>query len=348
MTPGKPPIETQSGIDDIVFPPAMAEIFRAALLKTYFKWSRIGDSNKETDLRHLHDHVRGRFDNCRQWFMPWLRRQLDLNGSRVVEIGCGTGSTTAALALDAMEVEAYDIAGDSVEAARRRLQIMGLTNVRFCEHAPELLLAKIREQHLPQTVDCFVLFAVLEHQLVSERLATLETCWDRLRPGGLLVVADTPNRLGWHDFHSSWLPFFDALPDDLALRYADRSPREDFRDAIAAARARSDIDAQVALARLGRGVSYHEFELALGDVEPLIVGDGFDPEPLSFFGVSLETRLLFTYVKHKRLRVAPAFVRNSIEIILKKPEAGAPDFPARRQPLRSADELDAIIRPLVP
>lgn len=348
MTPGKRSIESGSAIDEIVFPPAMADTFRTALLESYFRGSRVGDSDKETDLRHLHDHVRGRFDTCRQWFMPWLRRHLDLNSSRVVEIGCGTGSTTAALALDAMEVEAYDIAGPSIEAARRRLQIMGLTNVRLREYGPELLLAKIREQHLPQTVDCFVLFAVLEHQLVSERLATFETCWDRLRPGGLLVVADTPNRLGWHDFHSSWLPFFDALPDDLALRYADRSPREDFRDEIAAARTRSDIDARLALARIGRGVSYHEFELALGDVEPFIVGDGFDPEPLGFFGVSLETRLLFTYVKQKRLRVAPAFVRDTIEIILKKPEAGSLDVPARGQPLRSADELDAIIRPLIP
>jgi SAM-dependent methyltransferase len=70
------------------------------------------------DLRHLHDHVRGRFDICRRWFMPWLRRFLDLNLSDVVEIGCGTGSTTAALALAAREVDAYDIAGASVEAAR--------------------------------------------------------------------------------------------------------------------------------------------------------------------------------------------------------------------------------------
>jgi hypothetical protein len=45
---------------------------------------------------------------------------------------------------------------------------------------------------------------------------------------------------------------------------------------------------------------------------------GFDPEPLGFFGVSFETRMLYTYVKQKRLRVAPAFVRDTIEIILQK------------------------------
>jgi SAM-dependent methyltransferase len=333
--------------DDTTFPPAMAERVRAALLETYFKGSQVENSNSEADLRHLHDHVRGRFDNCRQWFMPWLRRVLDLNLSRVVEIGCGTGSTTAALALDAREVEAYDIAGVSVEAARRRLQVMGLTNVRFHEHDPDHMLDGIREQHFPQTVDCFVLFAVLEHQLVHERLATLKTCWNLLRPGGLLVVADTPNRLGWHDFHTSWLPFFDALPDDLALRYADRSPREDFRNEIAAARAKSDIDARLSLARMGRGVSYHEFELALGDVEPFIIGDGFDPEPLGFFGVSFETRMLFTYVKQKRLRVAPAFVRDTIEIILKKPGAEMLHFRTTKRLDRSAEELEAIVRPLI-
>jgi S-adenosylmethionine-dependent methyltransferase len=332
------------GGDDLVFPPVMAENFRAALLETYFKWNPIADSSDEADMRHLHDHLRGRFDDCRRWFVPWLRRVLDLNLSRVVEIGCGTGSTTAALALEAREVEAYDIAGDSIEAARRRLQIMGLSNVRFHEHHPDLLLAAIREQQSQETVDCFVLFAVLEHQLLHERLATLETCWELLRPGGLLVIADTPNRLCLHDFHTTWLPFFNALPDELALRYADRSPREDFRAEIAAARAASDIDAHLTLARLGRGVSYHEFELALGDVEPLIVGDGFDPEPLGYFGVSLETRLLFTYVKQKRLRVAPAFVRDTIEIILQKPGAEMAHSPLRN---RSDEELDAIVRPFV-
>jgi 2-polyprenyl-3-methyl-5-hydroxy-6-metoxy-1,4-benzoquinol methylase len=331
------------GSDDLVFPPAMEERFRTALLETYFKWNPIADSKDEADLRHLHDHLRGRFDDCRRWFMPWLRRVLDLNASRVVEIGCGTGSTTAALALDAGEVEAYDIAGDSIDAARRRLQIMGLSNVRFHEHHPDLLLAAIREQQSPQTVDCFVLFAVLEHQLLPERLATLKTCWELLRPGGFLVIADTPNRLCLHDFHTSWLPFFNALPDELALRYADRSPRQDFRDQIAAACTASDIDAHLVLARLGRGVSYHEFELAIGDVEPFIVGDGFDPEPLGYFGVSLETRLLFSYVKQKGLPIAPAFVRDTIEVILQKPGAETTHSLLTN---RSIEELDAIVSPL--
>jgi 2-polyprenyl-3-methyl-5-hydroxy-6-metoxy-1,4-benzoquinol methylase len=333
------------GGDDQIFPAAMAQRFKVALLETYFKWEPIADSQDEGDLRHLHDHLRGRFDDCRRWFMPWLRRVLDLKASRVVEIGCGTGSTTAALALDAREVEAYDIAGDSIEAARRRLQIMGLSNVRFHEHHPDLLLSAVREQQSSQTVDCFVLFAVLEHQLLQERLATLQTCWELLRPGGLLVIADTPNRLCLHDFHTSWLPFFNALPDELALKYADRSPRRDFRDQIAAACAAPDTDAHLTLARLGRGVSHHEFELALGDVERFIVGDGFDPEPLGYFGVSLETRLLFTYVKQKGLPIAPAFVRDTIEIILQKP--GAETAPSRLKK-RSIEELDAIIRPFPP
>jgi 2-polyprenyl-3-methyl-5-hydroxy-6-metoxy-1,4-benzoquinol methylase len=349
MTPSEKPIDAQAAANaDIVLPPAMEKQIRSALLETYFKWHPIDDSSSEADLRHVHDHVRGRFDGCRRWFMPWLRRALDLNNSGVVEIGCGTGSTTAALALDAREVEAYDIAGDSVEAARRRMQIMGLTNVGFHQYDPDSMLAGLRERHSPQTVDCFVLFAVLEHQLVQERLDTLQTCWNLLRPGGLLVVADTPNRLGWHDFHTSWLPFFDALPDDLALRYADRSPREDFRKEIATARARSEIDARLSLARMGRGVSYHEFELALGDVEPFIIGDGFDPEPLGFFGVSFETRMLFTYVKQRRLRVAPAFVRDTIEIILQKPGADRLHFRAPKGSDRSAEELEAIVRPLTP
>src|ERR1700753_3297330 len=106
------------GSDDLVFPPAMEERFRTALLETYFKWNPISDSSGEADLRHLHAHLRGRFDDCRRWFMPWLRRVLDLSASRVVEIGCGTGSTTAALALGAGGGGGYRIAGDRLERAR--------------------------------------------------------------------------------------------------------------------------------------------------------------------------------------------------------------------------------------
>ena len=325
------------GGPESIFTDSIIDQMQAALLDTYFSVHK-----GQLAPHDLHDHVRGRFDVCRRWFVPWLQRYIDLGHTSIVEIGCGTGSTTAALAIDAKFIDAYDIAGRSIEAARRRMEIMKIGNVRFHEHHSDQLLNEMRELHLAQSVDCVVLFAVLEHQKHLERLATLRTCWDLLRPGGILVIGDTPNRLTWHDFHTSLLPFFNMLPSELALDYAVHSPRKDFRDAIAAARSRSDDDAHNTLARLGRGISYHEFELVFGHIEAFIVGDGFDPEPLSYFGVSLETRLLYTYVKRKRLRIPSAFLRDTIEIILRKPDQN----PVKVQ-RRSTAELESVIRPLV-
>jgi S-adenosylmethionine-dependent methyltransferase len=310
---------------------------RAALLDTYFKHCNV-ESASEAVLRDLHDHTSGRFDVCRFWLIPWIKRYAEFGLINVLEVGCGTGSTTAALALEATHVDVYDIAGPSIEAARRRLQIMNLSNVSFHEHEPENILGEMQRLHPQNSVDCIVIFAVLEHQLYHERLATLKVCWNLLRPGGILVVGDTPNRLCFYDFHTSYLPFFNMLPAEVAIDYVSRSPRREICDAIK--RASSDGDARETLARLGTGVSYHEFELALGSVTDLIVGDGFDPEPLSYYGLSLETRLLYTYFRHKNFQIHPAFCRDTIDVILRKPDKNIPTAKTESR------NLDAIVRPL--
>jgi SAM-dependent methyltransferase len=319
----------------------MAQI-RKALLETYFRGSWVEKEDSEAARRELLSHTHERFDICRRWLVPWIRRHIELGRANVVEIGCGTGSCTAAIAAKAAYVDAYEVAGGGVEAARRRFAIMGLNNVRVHEHTTDKLLDAMAQRHAAGTVDCVILYAVLERQKYHERLATLRCSWTLLRPGGILVVGETPNRLTWLDHHTSRLPFFNLLPDDVALDYASRSPRRDFRDAIAAARDLSDEEAFETLARWGRGVSYHEFEIALGDLEPLIVGDGFDPEPLSYFGVSLEARLLYTYAKRKPLPIPAAFLRETIEVILRKP-GGSPEETIRGP----ARELDSIVQPLV-
>jgi 2-polyprenyl-3-methyl-5-hydroxy-6-metoxy-1,4-benzoquinol methylase len=300
-------------------PPPIESAIRDALLATYFRGTWAERNDTEQAQKDVHDHVRGRFDMCRKWLVPWVKHCIDLAETDIVEIGCGTGSTTAALALDARSVDAYDILGNSVEAARRRLQIMGLNNTRLSQHPPQDLLSAMSSSHPPGTVGMVLCFAVLEHAKHHERLDTLRHCWNMLAPGGILVIGDTPNRLAYWDYHTTWMPFYNNLPHDLALDYAPRSTRKHFVDNVRAARSQSLAAAEETLARWGRGISHHEFELAIGDLEPLIAGDGFDPEPLSFFGINLETRILYSYAKLKGLKVPPAFLRSSVEVILRKP-----------------------------
>ena len=44
-------------------------------------------------------------------------------------------------------------------------------------------------------VDVFLLYAVLEHLTVAERLAVLRLAREVVKPDGAIVVCETPNRL---------------------------------------------------------------------------------------------------------------------------------------------------------
>jgi SAM-dependent methyltransferase len=315
----------------------MLERIRTALLETYYKGTWVENNTSAAAANEINDHVRGRFELAQQWFIPWVKRFSNLRNASIIEIGCGTGSITAALCLEGAAVNAYDISPSSLAAARRRLAVMGLDGASFYQSEPMIQLP------LPgDSVECVILFAVLEHMKYEERLNALRQSWNALKPGGILVIAEVPNRLIWSDEHTSRLPFFNSLPDDVAIDYAGHSPRQEFADAISSARAVSMDEARDYLTSWGRGVSYHEFQIALGDIAPMIVGDGFDPEPLGHYGVSLETRLLYTYVRRKGLDVPAAFTRDNIEVILRKP--GGPHPEPQRRP---DEEIDVIVRPLI-
>ena len=78
--------------------------------------------------------------------------------------------------------------------------------------------------------DVIIFFASLEHMTISERLLSLKGTWDMLTDEGLLVIVETPNRLWYVDSHTSFLPFFHWLPNELAFAYSKFSSRDGFRD----------------------------------------------------------------------------------------------------------------------
>lgn len=318
---------------------------RAALREHYFNWDDPAFFASEAFAFDLNQHVRVRYEECAKHVVPWVHRCRSLVGARIAEIGCGTGSSTAAFA-QALgpkgALAAYDINAPSLAAAEARLQIFGLGGVTFRHVAAEALTATMRSDH-PAGVDIVLCYAVLEHQTLAERLDTISTAWDLLRPGGVLVVGDSPNRLCCVDYHSSGLAFFDPLPHDLAILYAHRSGRRAFakdfperpspEGATGTARWPSpDAAALTKLARWGRGISYHDFEVVLGDLTELVVGDSLDPEILAapHREVSFDDKLMFAAATWHAPHVPPAFLRAAIEVILRKPGA-SDDAPALRR-----------------
>jgi len=288
------------------------------LLATYFTNYDQSFLSTETGKEDIKANVYRRYNSALKHVVPWVANQIDLKQKTVAEIGCGTGASTAAFAHFVQKVDGYDIDRQAVEGARARLEVMGFENVSLHLVSPEGLVAALKENH-PGGVDIILLFAVLEHQTIKERHETLKLCWELLKPGGVLVVNDTPNLLYYTDLHTSLLPFLHWLPSELYARYAGRSPREGFGEGFADFETIPLQELDTSIMRWGRGVSYHDFELALGKNHgQYLVANGFEKEILTWVEVSFEEELLRQYFLVNELKVPLAFSRVVLNLIYKK------------------------------
>jgi 2-polyprenyl-3-methyl-5-hydroxy-6-metoxy-1,4-benzoquinol methylase len=216
------------------------------------RWVHGEERNEEWVARLRRDRVE---------IIPWLDRTRALAGSAIVEIGCGEGVSTVALAEQGALVTAIDIDPGSVAAARDRLHSRGLDAHLECANAADLQSSDVGN------VEWIIFWASLEHMLHDERIAALNQAWSLLPRNGLLTVIETPNRLWPYDSHTSRLPYFSWLPDEVAFAVAPTSPRPHFGGDHY-----HDAEAQLTdFLRRGRGVSFHEFDLAIGDHRDLPV-----------------------------------------------------------------------------
>ncbi|MEZ5102784.1 MAG: class I SAM-dependent methyltransferase [Thermoleophilia bacterium] len=288
---------------------AIADAFRATYLADApAEW--LASPEAEPELEH---EVVTRHADCVRFTLPWLASAGLGRVGTLVEVGCGTGAKTAALATIADRVLACEPSEPHLAAARARLELMDVRNVELATSPAGRFLRDVAAR-CPDGVDAVVLYAVLEHMTLDERDEALGLAWGLLRDGGALVVQETPNRLLPLDAHTSDLPFFGYLPDGLAVRYADRSPRRWFREGIAAAG-----DAEAALYRSGRGLSQHEFELALGrGFADAIVADGWSVHLLNRDEVHEDEFHLREWAARRGLALPPAFSRYWIALVARK------------------------------
>lgn len=210
----------------------------------------------------LDAHVRGRLESDRRQIIPWIDDAARLSGKRVLEIGCGTGSSTIALAEQGAKVTGIDIDEDALLVAKQRAEVYGV-DADFHSINAEDIPSTFRDE----TFDLIIFFACLEHMTIKERLSSLKDAWDMLPPGGLLVVVETPNRLWYFDDHTAKLPFYHWLPNELAFAYARFSDRKNFRELYT----EYDASSKEHFLRRGRGMSFHEFDLSIGHAGDLKV-----------------------------------------------------------------------------
>ena len=263
----------------------------------------------------LKNHLSRRLDTDRKVIIPWLDKARSLRDSSILEIGCGTGSSTVALAEQGAKVTAIDIDESSLLVAGERCRAYGL-DVSFA-HANA---TEVNELFTGRHFDFIIFYAALEHMTIAERLSAMRATWKMLSAGELWCVIETPNRLWYHDVHTSFLPFHMWLPDELAFEYSRFSPRNNYRELY---REYSD-EAKLHFLRRGRGVSFHEFELTMKPVRELRIKSSLN-------GPNFESRLwrLLKWrfsVEHRYIsllrRIAPelhqGFLQSFLYLIIEK------------------------------
>jgi 2-polyprenyl-3-methyl-5-hydroxy-6-metoxy-1,4-benzoquinol methylase len=291
----------------------------AAALKEHYFGNRVapGYLDGEEGRITLNDHLSGRFEIASKYVVPWIHQNFDLSGMTIIEVGSGTGSATLALAQVAKSVDCYEIHSGSVVLAEERLRFWGVDNVNFRQG--------LFDRHCEFVTsggkaDAIVFYAVLEHMTHEECLTVLELSWKILRSGGILVTAETPNRFSIIDEHTSWLPFFSQLPRSIQILYAANSPREEFRWAIAEAAKSGTESALESMTRWGSGISFHEFELAIGkNIHDFIVLDGYEDEITRLCPMSAIDRALQSLFAEFKIQAHRAFSRRHLYFVAQKP-----------------------------
>ena len=117
-------------------------------------------------------------------------------GSRVLEVGCGTGAQTVSLARNSpgAHIVAFDHATESLARAIERVAAAGLSNVEFL-HA-DLYALPFEAASFDHVFICFV----LEH--LSDPIAALRLVKQLLKPGGSVTVFEGDHGSAYFHPHS--------------------------------------------------------------------------------------------------------------------------------------------------
>jgi cyclopropane fatty-acyl-phospholipid synthase-like methyltransferase len=187
------------------------------------------------EFAYLCDHVARLEDS--DYVARALRRQLsayftpaDLAGKRMLDFGCGIGASSIILAewLPGLQIIGVELDPHRVELAQRIAKHRGLLNVSFqVSPTPDSLPREVEQ------VDLILLSAVYEHLLPHERKTLMPLLWSHLKPGGVMLINQTPFRWHPHEHHTTGLWGINYVPDSLACylaRHHSKLAKETNRD----------------------------------------------------------------------------------------------------------------------
>ncbi len=137
--------------------------------------------------------------------VQWIAQQVSLTGARTLDIGCGGGILSEALAREGAQVTALDMAEDAIEVARAHAKAHQL-NIDY--HA--VTAEAWAEQH-PESYQVITCMELLEH--VPDPASIIHASAQMLAPGGM-VFYSTINRnpkawaltIGAAEYLLKWIP----------------------------------------------------------------------------------------------------------------------------------------------
>ena len=283
------------------------KIIETSLRQNFYKgWRSEINYTSDAYASDLRAHLIDRLDIDRINHIPWFNNIVKLKGANILEIGCGTGSSTVALAEQGANVTGVDIDEGALKVAKDRCKIYNVPATFILGNASD-----VYNDLCNHKFDLIIFFACMEHMVYSERIDSLMKYYELLPNGSYLSIVETPNRLWYFDSHTSFLPYFHWLPDNLAFDYSKYSNRNNFNELYH----EYSEDNFLHFLRRGRGFSFHELEIALNIMAENIEVVDYLKRP--FIPFSLESKFNKFLIKNHP-KISKGFFNPKIDIIIKK------------------------------
>jgi SAM-dependent methyltransferase len=153
----------------------------------FMKWLETSPKDYDRGIQLL---TLGRLQRLKQG----LVRDYVREGTRVLEIGCGTGTLTAQMGQRGAAVTGVDASPGMLAEAQRKIAAAGLSERVTLQHMDATLIG---ERFPPASFDLIVATLVFSELPFDEQRFVLEACLGLLAPGGRLLIADEVIPAGW-------------------------------------------------------------------------------------------------------------------------------------------------------